>query len=166
MATAQQPLRPDADASPAFPRRSSRSACGNLADNSSQGFDRLFSIMGSGRDWLLFEVLGAEPVVVAQGYRLRKLIPISLFLSANRNLGAITRAIADTIQQRQSLVLPGAEQRELIHCRPVIMTDEVVHGVHVWTGKPDVRPPARAGARGHALGPHDWGRNGHRTRDR
>ncbi len=107
------------------------------------GFDRLFSGMGWGRDWLLFEVLGAEPVVVAQGHRLRKLVPLSVFLERSRNLSAITRAIAESVEQRQRLVLPTAERGELIHCEPVLMTDKVVHGVQVWTGKPGVRPPGR-----------------------
>ncbi len=49
-------------------------------------------------DWLLVEVLGSEPVVVAQGPRTKNLVPISAFLRRNPHLMAIQTAIGETVR--------------------------------------------------------------------
>ena len=91
------------------------------------------------RNWLLLEVLGDEPVVVAQGHHLRKFVPLSSFLRRNRNFAAITSAVAATIDLGSELVKKLTDSENVIRTVPVVMTDRRIHGVQVWTGPSNVR---------------------------
>ncbi|OBB95802.1 PAS domain-containing protein [Mycobacterium sp. 852002-40037_SCH5390672] len=96
-----------------------------------------------GHDWLLFETLGTEPVVVAQGDRLRKYVPLTSFFRRNSNISEIRSIVSATVAQRQPLVKDTTGRRISIRTEPIIMTDGHVHGVHLWIGPPNIRPRAR-----------------------
>ena len=95
------------------------------------------------RDWLLVETLGNEPAVVALGRQLKNLVPITTFLRRNPNLAAIQTAIAESLQNSQSMVSITPKSRRVIRTEPVLMSDGRMHGVHVWTGPADAEPPER-----------------------
>lgn len=94
-------------------------------------------------DWLLVETLGTEPVVVAQGRRMKNLVPISAFLRRNPHLAAIQTAITETVATGNSLASITPKSDRVIRTEPVTMSDGKVHGVHVWIGPADAEPPER-----------------------
>src|SRR5690348_883839 len=95
-------------------------------------------------DWLLVETLGEEPVVVAQGDQLKKLVPISVYLRRNPHLEMFRQAVADTAAAAEPLHRPTAADSRMVRTEPVVMSDGRVHGVHIWLGPPDASPPERA----------------------
>lgn len=94
-------------------------------------------------DWLLVETLGNEPAVVAQGRQLKNLVPIAQFLRRSQHLAAIQMAIAESVRTEQSLASITPKNDRVIRTEPVLMSDGHVHGVHVWSGPPDVEPQER-----------------------
>lgn len=94
-------------------------------------------------DWLLVETLGGEPTVVAQGRQLKNLVPITTFMRRSPYLAAVRTAIAETVQTGQSLTSITPKRDRVIRTEPVVMSDGLIHGVHVWTGPADVEPPER-----------------------
>lgn len=94
-------------------------------------------------EWLLVETLGDEPAVVAQGRQMKNFVPLAAFLRRNPNLGAIRRAIADTVAAADGLVRAVEQNNRVIRTEPVVMTDGRVHAVHLWCGPPDCAPPDR-----------------------
>ena len=94
-------------------------------------------------DWLLVETLGAEPAVVAHGHFTKNLVPISAFLRRNPNLMAIQTAIGETVRAGQPLSSITPKHDRVIRTEVVQMTDNHIHGVHVWVGPLDVEPPER-----------------------
>src|SRR5260370_11946230 len=94
-------------------------------------------------DWLLVETLGKEPAVVALGRQLKNLVPVSTFMRRNPHLAAIQRAIAESLQNGQSLVSITPKSHRVIRTEPVLMSDGRVHGVHIWSGPVAVDPPER-----------------------
>ena len=94
-------------------------------------------------DWLLVETLGREPAVVALGNQLRNLVPITVFLRRNPRLAAIQSAIAESLQTSQSLVSITPKNDRVIRTEPVLMSDGLIHGVHVWSGPATAEPPER-----------------------
>src|SRR5271156_5526470 len=95
------------------------------------------------RDWLLVETLGNEPAVVALGRQLKNLVPITTFLRRNPNLAAIQTAIAESLQNSQSMVSITPKSRRVIRTEPVLMSDGRMHGVHIWIGPAEAEPPER-----------------------
>ncbi len=95
------------------------------------------------RDWLLLEVLGDGPVVVAQGPALRKFVPLGVFLRRNPNLKAITAVIDETVAHRRGVTRTLADGKTVVRTEAVIMNDGRVHGVHLWTGPRSARPAHR-----------------------
>ncbi len=95
------------------------------------------------RDWLLVETLGKEPAVVALGRQLKNLVPIATFLRRNPHLAAIQSAIAESLQNSQSLVSITPKSRRVIRTEPVLMSDGRMHGVHIWSGPAEAEPPER-----------------------
>ncbi|WP_293314799.1 PAS domain-containing protein [Mycobacterium sp.] len=102
-------------------------------------------------DWLLVETLGDEPVVVAQGRELKNLVPISTFLRRSPHVAAVRTAIAETVQTGQSLTSITTKRDRVIRTEPVVMSDGLMHGVHVWTGPADAEPAERP-----IVGPLKW----------
>lgn len=98
---------------------------------------------GMARDWLLVETLGPEPAVVALGRQLRNLVPITVFLRRNRHRAAIQAAIAESLQNNQSLVSLTPKSHRVIRTEPVLMSDGRMHGVHIWSGPATAEPPER-----------------------
>lgn len=98
----------------------------------------------AGWNWLLLEVLGDEPVVVGQGYNLRRFVPLTSFLRRTSNISAIRAAVDATIDQKCGLVKTIADGQTVIRTEPILMSDGRMHGVHVWTGPPSVRPRPRS----------------------
>ena len=96
-----------------------------------------------GHDWLLVETLGTEPVVVAEGRQVKDLIPITQFLRRSPHLAAIQTAIAESVRTGQPLASITPKNRRVIRTEPVVMSDDRVHGVHVWIGRSDAEPPER-----------------------
>lgn len=96
-----------------------------------------------GRGWLLFEVLGGRPVVVAQHDKLRNFIPAAVFLQRNAYRDEITALIATATRRRERVTHRSADGHKEIHAMPVVMTDGVVHGVQVWLGPRGASPPPR-----------------------
>jgi hypothetical protein len=96
-----------------------------------------------GHDWLLVETLGDEPAVVAQGRQLKNLVPVTTFLRRSPHLAAVQTAIAESLQNGQSLTSITPKRDRVIRTEPVVMSDGRVHGVHVWTGPADAEPPER-----------------------
>ncbi len=94
-------------------------------------------------DWLLVETLGNEPAVVAQGRKLKNLVPITVFLRRSTYRAAIQTAIAETVQTGQSLFSITPKNDRVICTEPVQMSDGRVHGVHVWSGPAGADPPER-----------------------
>jgi hypothetical protein len=94
-------------------------------------------------DWLLVETLGDDPAVVAQGFHLRSLVPLTAFLRRNPRISAIRTAIAESVQTGQSLASITPKRDRVIRTEPVLMSDGRVHGVHVWSGPADAEPPER-----------------------
>ena len=94
-------------------------------------------------DWLLVEVLGSEPVVVAQGPRTKNLVPISAFLRRNPHLMAIQTAIGETVRAGVGLSSITPKHDRVIRTEVVQMSDGRIHGVHVWIGPPELDPPER-----------------------
>jgi hypothetical protein len=95
------------------------------------------------RDWLLVETLGKEPAVVALGRHLKNLVPITTFLRRNPHLAAIQSAIAESLQNGQSLVSITPKSHRVIRTEPVLMSDGRMHGVHIWSGPAEDEPPER-----------------------
>lgn len=92
--------------------------------------------------WLLAETLGPQPFVVAQGDRLRRFVPLEIFLRRNPHRRQIEFAITNAAKSGAGSVQRSDHGTWLIHTEPVIMTDGRVHGVHVWTAPPSTpRPP-------------------------
>jgi hypothetical protein len=100
-------------------------------------------IAGMRHDWLLVETLGSEPVVVAQGRRTEKMVPISAFLRRNPHLMAVQTAIAETVRAGQGLSSITPKNDRVIRTEVVQMSDGRIHGVHVWIGPPNLEPPER-----------------------
>jgi hypothetical protein len=94
-------------------------------------------------DWLLVETLGSEPAVVAQGGQTKNLIPISTFLRRNPNLMAIQTAIGETVRAGVGLSSITPKNDRVIRTEVVQMSDGLIHGVHLWSGPPDMEPPER-----------------------
>jgi len=82
-------------------------------------------------DWLLVEVLGSEPVVVAQGPRTKNLVPISAFLRRNPHLMAIQTAIGETVRAGVGLSSITPKHDRVIRMKLFQMSDGRIHGVHV-----------------------------------
>ena len=95
------------------------------------------------RDWLLVETLGKEPAVVAVGRQFKNLVPITAFLRRNPHLAAIQSAIAESLQNSQSLVSITPKSHRVIRAEPVLMSDGCMHGVHIWSGLAEAEPPER-----------------------
>ena len=95
------------------------------------------------RDWLLVETLGEEPAVVALGRQLKNLVPVTTFLRRNPHLAAIQSAIAESLQNGQSLVSITPKSQRVIRTEPVLMSDGRMHGVHIWSGPAEAEPPER-----------------------
>jgi hypothetical protein len=96
------------------------------------------------RDWLLLEVLGDEPVVIAQGHTLRKFVPTSVFLRRNPHLGSIMTAVDETVRDKQSLTKQVGHGSAVLRTRAVVSNDGRVHGVHLWVGRSGARPAQRS----------------------
>jgi hypothetical protein len=94
-------------------------------------------------DWLLVETLGKEPAVVALGRQLKNLVPVTTFLRRNPHLTAIQSAIAESLQNGQSLVSITPKSHRVIRTEPVLMSDGRMHGVHIWSGPAEAEPPER-----------------------
>lgn len=94
-------------------------------------------------DWLLVETLGDEPAVAAAGRKLEDLVPLTQFLRRSPDLAAIQTAIAESVQNGQSLTSITPKNNRVIRTEPVQMSDGRVHGVHVWIGPADAEPPER-----------------------
>ena len=103
------------------------------------------------RDWLLLETLGEEPAVVALGRQLKNLVPVTVFLRRNPHLAAIQSAIAESLQNGQSLVSITPKSHRVIRAEPVLMSDGRMHGVHIWSGPAEAEPPERP-----IVGPLKW----------
>lgn len=99
--------------------------------------------MAMTHDWLLVETLGAEPTVVAQGFRLKNFVPISTFLRRSPHRSAIQTAIAETVKAGAPLASITSKKDRVIRTEPVRMSDGTVHGVQVWLGPADAEPPHR-----------------------
>lgn len=93
------------------------------------------------REWLLLEVVGDGPVVVAQGHALRKFVPLSIFLRRNPHLKAISAAVDETVSKRRGVSRDMADGKTVVRTEPVLMHDGHVHGVQLWAG-PRTVPPA------------------------
>lgn len=98
----------------------------------------------AGWNWLLLEVLGDEPVVVAQGHNLRRFVPLTAFLRRTPNIAVIRAAVDATVDHKRGSVNKVADGQTVVRTEPVLMSDGRVHGVHVWTGPPTVRPRPRS----------------------
>lgn len=94
-------------------------------------------------DWLLVETLGDEPAVVAQGRQLKNLVPITTFLRRSPHISSVRTAIAESLHTGQSLTSITPKSDRVICTEPVVMSDGRVHGVHVWIGPADAKPPER-----------------------
>lgn len=94
-------------------------------------------------DWLLVETLGTEPAVVAKGLSTKNLVPVSAYLRRDPNLMAIQAAISETVRGGQPLSSITPKHDRVIRTEVVQMSDGRIHGVHIWTGPPDVEPPER-----------------------
>jgi Family of unknown function (DUF5628)/Domain of unknown function (DUF5593) len=94
-------------------------------------------------DWLLVETLGDEPVVAAQGRQVKNLVPLSTFLRRNPHSQAIADAVAQTARTGTGVrqVVPATDR--VIRTEAVRMSDGLVHGVQVWSGGADEKPPER-----------------------
>ena len=95
------------------------------------------------QDWLLVETLGDQPVVVAQGRQMKNFVPLAIFLRRNPSLSAIQTAIAETVSTGSPLASITPKKNRVIRTVPVQMSDGRMHGVHVWSGPPEVDPPER-----------------------
>ncbi len=93
--------------------------------------------------WLLVETLGKEPAVAALGRQLKNLVPLTTFLRRNPHRAAIQTAIAESLQNSQSLVSITPKSHRVIRAEPVLMSDGRMHGVHIWSGPPEAEPPER-----------------------
>lgn len=94
-------------------------------------------------EWLLIETLGEQPAIVAHGTQAKKFVPVPVFLRRNPNLDAILAAIAQTAAGREGLVALNADGSREIRTEAVLMSDGVVHGVHLWYGPAGSEPPER-----------------------
>lgn len=94
-------------------------------------------------DWLLVETLSDDPAVVATGVYLEDLAPLSAFIRRRKHLAAVRTAITETVQSGQSLTSITPKRDLVIRTVPVVMSDDRVHGVHLWTGPADEDPPER-----------------------
>jgi Rv3651-like, C-terminal domain/Rv3651-like, middle domain/Rv3651-like, N-terminal len=94
-------------------------------------------------DWLLVETLGSEPVVVADGRQTKNLVPISVFLRRSPDLMAIQTAISETVRAGEGMNTITPRNDRVIRTEPVVMSDDRLHGVHVWIGPLDMEPPDR-----------------------
>ena len=95
------------------------------------------------QDWLLVETLGDQPVVVAHGRQMKNFVPLAVFLRRNPSLSAIQTAIAETVSTGSPLASITPKKSRVIRTVPVQMSDGRMHGVHVWSGPPEVDPPER-----------------------
>jgi hypothetical protein len=125
------------------PAHAVKSGGARSVDLGSAGAHTLVSSPVVEREWLLLEVLGDEPVVVAQGHALRRLVPLGVFLRRNPNLEAIAAVVDETVGNRQSVTEPVADGKAVIRTEAVVMTDGRVHGVHLWTGPQSADPAQR-----------------------
>lgn len=89
------------------------------------------------------ETLGDQPVVVAQGRRMKNFVPLAVFLRRNPNLAAIQTAIAETVASGTGLASITPKTKRVIRTEPVQMTDGRIHAVHVWCGPTADEPPER-----------------------
>jgi Family of unknown function (DUF5628)/Domain of unknown function (DUF5593) len=94
-------------------------------------------------DWLLVEILGDEPVVVAHGRQLKNLVPLSTFLRRNPHSRAIADAVAQTARTGTGVSQALPETDRVVRTEAVRMPDGRVHGVQVWSGGADEKPPER-----------------------
>ena len=94
-------------------------------------------------EWLLVETLGPELVVVAQGHRLRKFVPLRSFLRNSPHAAEIGHAVTEAHRVGRGSITATANTDRLIFTEPVTMSDERVHGVQAWVGPRSVQPPTR-----------------------
>ena len=94
-------------------------------------------------DWLLVDTLAADPVIVAQGHRLRRFVPTAVFLRRNPHRRDIEHAISKTAAAHTGSTRRIEHDSTIIRTEPVIMTDGRVHGVQVWAGPPSTPCPPR-----------------------
>ncbi|WAC92508.1 GAF domain-containing protein [Mycobacterium sp. Aquia_213] len=96
-----------------------------------------------GQDWLLVEMLGSDPYLVAQGYRLSKFVPLPSFFRRRSNIDETTATLSATAKSKKARVVNAQDHNAVICTEPVVMSDGQVHGVHLWMGQPYVRPQPR-----------------------
>lgn len=93
-------------------------------------------------DWLLVDTLTSEPFVVAQGLRLRRFVPTTVFLRRNPHRRDIEAAVSKAAAARMGSTRRIDDGDVTIRTEPVIMNDGHVHGVQVWAGPSSTpRPP-------------------------
>jgi len=94
-------------------------------------------------DWLLVETLGDEPVVVALGHELKRMVPLRTFLRRNPCSAVIATTVADTARTGRGVKQALRGTGRIVRTEVVRMSDGRVHGVHVWSGCAEQEPPQR-----------------------
>lgn len=97
-------------------------------------------------DWLLVETFGGhrpEPTVMAIGNSPRNLVPLSRVLGRGRYLNDVLALVARVAATGESLRTPTTDGQRRMIGEPIKTLGGRVHGVHVWTGRPDEEPPPR-----------------------
>ncbi|MEH3138805.1 MAG: DUF5628 domain-containing protein [Mycobacterium kyogaense] len=96
------------------------------------------------RDWLLVEMLGNRPEVVAQGREVRRFVPLQAFLRRNPRRERVTAAVQAAFHVKEAARVRVSDDRPwAIITHPVCMSDGRVHGIQVWTGPAQIEPPER-----------------------
>lgn len=93
--------------------------------------------------WLLVDTIESEPSVVAHGEQPRNFVPLQKILRRNPHRDQLTQAVLEASSSAVGSVLASRDGDRLIITEPVVMTDNTVHGVQVWTGPRHTRRPQR-----------------------
>ncbi|WP_459972702.1 PAS domain-containing protein [Mycobacterium sp. MUNTM1] len=93
--------------------------------------------------WLLVDTIESGPTVVAHGEQPRNFVPLQKILRRNPHREQLTQAVLEASSSAVGSALVSRDGDRLIITEPVVMTDNTVHGVQVWTGPRHARRPQR-----------------------
>jgi hypothetical protein len=97
--------------------------------------------------WLLLETFGGdghrEPTVIGLGSSPKRMVPLASVLGRGRSLDDVRALVARVSATGEPVRTTSADGARQLIGDPLIAYSGRVHGVYVWSGRPDEQPPPR-----------------------
>jgi hypothetical protein len=97
--------------------------------------------------WLLVETFGGEghlePTVIGLGSSPKRMVPLASVLARGRSLDDVRALVARVVTTGEPVRTTSADGARQLIGDPLIAYSGRVHGVYVWSGRPDEQAPPR-----------------------